>query len=65
MMTAMTITIETKGMAVAAEVRLQHGGSGQLGDGGGSVGSAGSVGSSSMAVAARWRWQLGGRVLPP
>jgi len=65
MMTATTITIETKGTAVAAEARLQHGGSGQLGGGGGSVGSAGGVGSGSVAVTARWRRQLGGRVLPP
>jgi len=37
MMTATTITIEMKGTAVAAEARLQRGGSGQLGGGGGSV----------------------------
>ena len=43
MMTATTITIKIKGMAVAAEARLQRGGSGQLGGGGGSVGSAGGV----------------------
>jgi len=65
MMTATTITIKTKGRAVAAEARLQHGGSGQLGGGGGSVGSAGGVGSGNVAVAARWRRQLGRRVLPP
>ena len=65
MMTSTTITIETKGTVVAAEARLQHGGSGQLGGGGGSVGSAGDVGSGSVAVTARWRRQLGGRVLPP
>ncbi len=52
MTTATTITIETKGTAVAAEARLQRGGSGQLGSGGGSVGSAGGVGSDSVAVAA-------------
>jgi hypothetical protein len=70
-MPAMTITIETKGTAVAAEARWQRGGSGQLGGGGGRVGSAGGVDSSSVGVAA-WRrrrpaWQrrqLGGRVLP-
>ena len=38
MMTATTITIETKGTAVAAKARLQRGGSGQLGGGGVSVG---------------------------
>ena len=41
MMTATTITIETKGTAVAAEARLQRGGSGQLGGGSGSVSSTG------------------------
>jgi hypothetical protein len=41
MMTATTLTIEMKGTTVAAEKRLQRGGSGQLGSGSGSIGSAG------------------------
>jgi hypothetical protein len=52
MMTATMITIETKGTAVVAKAQLQHGGSGQLGSGGGSVGSAGSIGRGSVAGSA-------------
>jgi hypothetical protein len=49
MMTATTITIETKGTAVALKARLQRGGSGQLGGGGVSVGGSFFVGGGRIS----------------
>ncbi len=49
MMTATTITIETKGTAVAAKAQLQRGGSGQLGGGGVSVGGSFFVGGGRIS----------------